>query len=233
MEGASGAPAALESAVRQDELKERLDALYRQYDQRFVDPDPLQFVRAQTENEDREVVGMVASALAFGNVATIKSSIAAVLEALGPRPARSVRRLEPREAARRLACFKPRWSDGRDVACLLFLLRQMLESRGSVEAFFAAGMTPGAEDVGASLASFSARALALDHGGLYRGRRLPAPPRVRYFFPSPQDGTACKRPNLYLPRMVRKDGADLGVWTPAFPAPLALPLDPPLHPNAP
>jgi hypothetical protein len=36
-----GGAAALESAVRQDELKERLDALYRQYDHRFVDPDPL------------------------------------------------------------------------------------------------------------------------------------------------------------------------------------------------
>ncbi len=152
--------------MRQDELKERLDALYRQYDHRFVDPDPLQFVRAQAENEDREVVGMLASALAFGNVATIKNSIAAVLEALGPRPARAVLRLEPREAAQRLASFKHRWSDGRDVACLLFLLRQMLESWGSVEAFFAAGMTPGAEGVGASPASFSARALALDPGGL-------------------------------------------------------------------
>ena len=184
--GPRGAAVALESAVRQSELKERLDALYRQYDHRFVDPDPLQFVRAQTEDEDREVVGMVASALAFGNVATIKNSIAAVLEVLGPRPAQAVRRLDPGEAARRLRGFKHRWSDGRDVACLLFLLRQMLESHGSVEAFFGAGMALGAEDVGPSLASFSARALALDHGGLYRGRRLPGAAGVRYFFPSPR-----------------------------------------------
>src|SRR5260370_2642614 len=160
MEGASGAPAALESAVREDEMKEPLAALYRQYDQRFVDPDPLQFVRAQTENEDREVVGMVASALAFGNVATIKSSIAAVLEALGPRPARAVRRLEPREAARRLASFKHRWSDGRDWACLPFLLPQVLASRGSVEAFFAAGGTAGAAGGGAPPAPPPARARA-------------------------------------------------------------------------
>src|SRR2546427_784223 len=181
--GPRGAALALESTVRQSELKARLDALYRQYDHRFVDPAPLQFVRAQTEDDDREVVGMVASALAFGNVATIKNSIAAVLEVLGPRPAQAVRRLDPADAARRLRGFKHRWSDGRDVACLLFLLRQMLESHGSVEAFFGAGMSPGAEDVGSSLASFSARALALDDAGLHGGRRLPgaagaaAPPR--------------------------------------------------------
>ena len=65
--------------MRHAELKERLDALYLRYDHRFVDPDPLQFVRAQAEDADREVVGMVASALAFGTVATIKQSIAAVL----------------------------------------------------------------------------------------------------------------------------------------------------------
>jgi len=223
--GPRGAAVALESTVRQSELKARLDALYRQYDHRFVDPDPLQLVRAQTEDDDREVVGMVASALAFGNVATIKNSIAAVLEVLGPRPARAVRRLDPRDAARRLRGFKHRWSDGRDVACLLLLLRQMLESHGSVEAFFGAGMAPGAEDVGSSLASFSARALALDHGGLYGGRRLPATAGVRYFFPSPEDGSACKRLNLYLRWMVRRDGVDLGVWTAVSPATLVMPLD--------
>jgi len=220
-----GGAAALESAVRQDELKERLDALYRQYDHRFVDPDPLQFVRAQEEDDDREVVGMVASALAFGNVATIKKSIATVLEVLGPRPAQAVRRLDPSETARRLSGFKHRWSDGRDVACLLFLLRQMLESHGTVEGFFAAGLAKEAEDVGPSLASFSARALALDHGGLYRGRRLPALAGVRYFFPSPADGSACKRLNLYLRWMVRKDGVDLGIWRAVSPAALVMPLD--------
>src|SRR5262245_22716583 len=73
--------------MRQVELRDRLEALYLHYDHRFVDPDPLQFVRAQSEDVDREVVGLVASALAFGNVATIKHSIATVLETLGGRPA--------------------------------------------------------------------------------------------------------------------------------------------------
>lgn len=211
--------------MRTHELKERLEALYRQYDHRFVDPDPLQLVRAQAEDADREVVGLVASALAFGNVATIKRSVAAVVEALGPRPAEAVRRLDPREAARRLRAFRHRWNDGRDVACLLFLLRQMLESHGSVEAFFAAGLAPGAEDVGPALASFSGRALRLDHGGLYRGRRLPGGAGVRYFFPSPEDGSACKRLNLYLRWMVRRDGVDLGLWSAVSPAALVMPLD--------
>jgi len=208
-----------------DALRRRLDELYRQYDHRFVSPDPLELVRSQSGDADREVAGLVASGLAFGAVAQIKRSISTVLEALGPRPAEAVARLDPRAAALRLRRFRHRWTSGRDVACLLYFVRQMRESHGSVESFFAQGLSPGDADVGPALASFSARALALDHGGLYRGRRLPESAGVRYFFPSPEKGSACKRLNLYLRWMARHDGVDLGVWRRPDPSQLVLPLD--------
>jgi len=211
--------------MRREDLRLRLEELYRQYDHRFVTPDPLEFVRAQGTDSDREVVGLVAASLAFGTVAQIKRSIATVLEVLGPRPAEAVAALDPREAAARLRLFRHRWLDGRDVACLLFLARQMRASHGTVEAFFAEGLAPDDPDVGPALASFSARALALDHGGLYHGRRLPRGAGVRYFFPSPEAGSACKRLNLYLRWMARGDGVDLGVWRRPDPAQLVLPLD--------
>jgi uncharacterized protein (TIGR02757 family) len=115
--------------------------------------------------------------------------------------------------------------NGRDVACLMYLTRQMRASHGTVEAFFAEGLSPGDTDVGPALASFSARALALDHGGLYRGLRLPKDAGVRYFFPSPEAGSACKRLSLYLRWMARRDGVDLGVWRRPDPSQLVLPLD--------
>jgi uncharacterized protein (TIGR02757 family) len=211
--------------MREEERRRRLEELYRRYDHRFVDPDPLEFVRAQTTDPDREVVGLLASGLAFGTVGQIRRSIATVLDALGPRPAEAVAALAPREAASRLKGFRHRWLGGRDVACLLFLVRQMRQSHGSIEAFFAEGWSPGDADVGPALTSFARRALALDHGGLYRGRRLPGDAGVRYFFPSPSDGSACKRLNLYLRWMARRDGVDLGVWRRPEPAQLVLPLD--------
>jgi uncharacterized protein (TIGR02757 family) len=210
--------------MRETALRRRLEALYLRYDPRFVDPDPLQFVRAQKTPADREVVGLLASSLAYGNVAQIKKSIATVLALLGPRPAEAVRQLDPVAAARRLSGFRHRFNDGRDVACLLFFARQMIESHGSVEGFFAEGHSAH-PDVGPALASFSARALALDHGGLYRGRGLPARAGVRFFFPSPKDGSACKRLNLYLRWMVRRGGVDLGLWRTVEPSVLVIPLD--------
>src|SRR4051812_27359164 len=113
------------------ELKARMDALYEQYDVRFVDPDPLQFVRLQTCDADREVVGLIASALAYGNVRQIKASIGAVLAILGDAPACAIRRITPDGAVRALASFKHRFNDARDVGCLLFFVRQMLDAHGS------------------------------------------------------------------------------------------------------
>jgi uncharacterized protein (TIGR02757 family) len=215
--------------VRRDDLRRRLDELYRHYDHRLLDPDPLEFVRDQPTDADREVVGLVASGLAFGNVVQIKRSIAAVLAKLGPHPAEAVEALVPGEVARRLRGFRHRWLDGRDVACLLAFTRQMRASHGSIEAFFGEGLSDADPDVGPALVSFTERALALDHEGLYRGRRLPPRAGVRYFFPSPTRGSACKRLNLYLRWMVRRDGVDLGVWRRPAPRQLVLPLDTHTH----
>lgn len=211
--------------MRTEELRRRLDSLYLQYDHRHVTPDPLEFVRAQIAAPDREVVGLIASSLAYGNVTQIKKSIGSVVQTLGPAPARCVGGLDPLSARKRLGGFKHRFNDARDVACLLFFIRQMIEAEGSVEAFFAAGDDPSSPDVAAGLASFTTRALALDHGGLYGRGPLPRDAGVRFFFPSPESGSACKRLNLFLRWMVRRDSVDLGVWSRVDAARLVIPLD--------
>jgi uncharacterized protein (TIGR02757 family) len=223
-ESARRRPAHYNDRMRVAELRTRLDDLYAHYDHRFVDPDPLQFVRQQTTDADREVVGLIASALAYGNVKQIKRSIGRVVEPLGDHPAEAIDHLDAKEAKSLLRGFKHRFNDGRDVACLLLFLKQMRQEAGSIEGFFLRGHT-GTADIADALTSFSERTLALDHGGLYPGRRLSASAGVRFFFPSPRDGSACKRLNLYLRWMVRRDGVDLGVWKRVDPAHLVIPLD--------
>jgi uncharacterized protein (TIGR02757 family) len=48
---------------------------------------------------------------------------------------------------------------------------------------------------------------------------------VSYFFPSPSKGSACKRLNLFLRWMVRRDALDFGIWSRVSPAKLVVPLD--------
>jgi uncharacterized protein (TIGR02757 family) len=183
-------------------------------------------VRRFERADDREVAGFCAAALAFGRVASVLQSIERLLAIVGPRPAEYVRRFEPRREAPRFQGLVHRWTRGVDLVALLWLLRQMFDEAGSIEGFFAAGDDGGA-DVGAALDSFSTRAMALDLDQAY-GSRVSASkraPGVCYFFPRPSAGSACKRLNLFLRWMVRRDELDLGVWSRVPASRLIVPLD--------
>ncbi len=205
------------------ELASRLDALYHDYNRIDAASDPIQKVRPFAEPADREIAGFCAAALAFGRVASVLNSIERLFAAVGSSPAAFVRHFEPDAAPAAMRAMVHRWIRGDDVIALLWILRQMLEQSGSIERFFAQGLDPAAIDIGAALDSFSTRALELDIRRAY-GRR-PKRPGVCYFFPRPSAGSACKRLNLFLRWMVRRDEVDLGVWTSVPAAKLIVPLD--------
>jgi uncharacterized protein (TIGR02757 family) len=204
-------------------LKPVLDQLYASFNQPDSATDPIQIVRRFTRDDDREVVGFIAAALAFGRVSSVLQSIERVLAVIGPAPAAYVRRFEPRRDAPAFAGIVHRWTREADIVAMLWLLRQMIDRAGSVEGFFLAGYDPGADDIADALDSFSARAMALDLKAAYG--RVPKRPGVGYFFPRPSAGSGCKRLNLFLRWMVRRDALDLGVWTRVPPAKLIVPLD--------
>jgi uncharacterized protein (TIGR02757 family) len=206
------------------DVRTRLDALYRTFDDVTSATDPVHIVRRFTTPEDREVVAFCAAALAFGRVASVLHSIESLLAVMGPRPAGFVRQFDPARQADRIHPLVHRWIRGRDLVALLLILQRMLRESGSIEGFFVAGDDPEAPDVGAALDAFSTRALDTDLQGAY-GARRPARLGVCYFFPRPSAGSACKRLNLFLRWMVRRDAIDLGVWTRVSPSRLIVPLD--------
>jgi uncharacterized protein (TIGR02757 family) len=205
------------------DLAGRLDSLYQDYNRADSASDPVHKARPFTDPADREIAGFCAGALAFGRVASVLNSIDTLLTSVGPHPAAFVRHFEPEAAPARMREMVHRWIRGEDLIALLWILRQMLERSGSIEAFFLEGLNPADDDIGPALDSFSSRALALDITRAY-GRR-PRRPGVCYFFPRPSAGSACKRLNLFLRWMVRSDEVDLGVWRGVPRSKLIVPLD--------
>lgn len=204
--------------------RDRLEDLYRTFDHADSAADPVHIVRRYPNASDREVVGFCAAALAFGRVASVLRSIESLAGIMGPEPARFVRGFEPVRDRARIEPLVHRWIRGRDLVALLLVLRRMLEESGSIEAFFLAGDDPECADVSKGLDAFSRRALETDLHPAY-GRRMPKRPGVCYFFPRPSAGSACKRLNLFLRWMVRKDAIDSGVWTRVSASRLIIPLD--------
>lgn len=204
-------------------LRDPLERLYRTFDHVNSASDPVHLVRRYEAPDDREIAGFCAAALAFGRVASVLQSIESLLAAMGPHPAAFVRHFDVRSQRHLVDALLHRWIRGRDLVALLLILQRMLREAGSLEQFFLAGDDPSAADIGPPLDSFSYRARQTDLKPAYG--RVPKRPGVCYFFPRPSAGSACKRLNLFLRWMVRKDAIDLGVWTRVSPARLIVPLD--------
>jgi uncharacterized protein (TIGR02757 family) len=229
--------------LRSAGLGVRLDALYRDYNREESATDPVHLVRPYADAADREIAAFCAAALAFGRVASVINSITTLLRIMGKSPAAYVKRFDPSAPHPELRAMVHRWTRGVDLVALLWILRQMIDRAGSIEAFFVEGYSPDHDDIGPALDSFSARALALDlrraypavsripHSHLraprYGGQAASGPsrPGVCYFFPRPSAGSACKRLNLFLRWMIRRDEVDPGGWTRVPRSKLVVPLD--------
>ena len=61
------------------ELRSVLERLYAEFNYPDSATDPIQIVRRYPRSDDREVVGFVAAALAFGRVTSVLQSIERVL----------------------------------------------------------------------------------------------------------------------------------------------------------
>jgi uncharacterized protein (TIGR02757 family) len=206
-----------------DILKRELDRLYLSFNHPDSASDPIQIVRRYPRLEDRELIAFIASALAFGRVASVLASIEAVCAVLGPSPALFVRAFDPARDTEALRRIVHRWTRGDDFVALVWILHTMLGESGSLEQAFAGGHSASAPDVEPSLEAFSQRARRVNLRPAY-GRR-PRDPGVYYFWSRPSSGSACKRLNLFLRWMVRRDAIDPGGWTCLHPRQLIVPLD--------
>lgn len=205
-------------------LKPVLDRLYRDFDNPEAAADPIEIARRYTDPADREIAAFCASGLAFGRVGSVLQSVERFLAVMGPSPSAFVRCFRPAAEKRKFEKLGHRWIRGNDLAALVWILKKMLERSGSIEGFFLDGYDPAAPDVRGALDAFSTAALRTDLRPVY-GPSVPKCPGVRYFFPSPSGGSACKRLNLFLRWMVRRDGVDFGLWTRVSAAKLIIPLD--------
>lgn len=208
-------------------LRTRLEALASVYGPSYLGTDPLELVRRHERPEDREIAGLLAAALAYGRVASVRASVEEVFRRMGSSPRRFVEAFDPRRDAARFEGFRHRWTTGRDVALLLHLAAQAVERSGSLERFFAAGdPDPRSPTIEAAMNAFGRALFSLDARPFHPDGRVPPRSGARWLLPLPEAGSTCKRHCLFLRWMARPDdGLDCGVWPSIRPARLLVPLD--------
>ncbi|OGV63966.1 MAG: TIGR02757 family protein [Lentisphaerae bacterium RIFOXYA12_FULL_48_11] len=190
--------------------KAELESLYKTYNKRkYVHPDPLEFLYNYPDIRDREIVGLIASSLAYGRVAQIIKSVERILVKMGPAPYQFILKTRPAHFRKIFCGFKHRFTTHYDIGDLLSSLNRILKEYGSLNECFSAGMGSDEETVIPALGKFLEK---LDCTG-------------GYLIPLPHRGSACKRMHLYLRWMARKDSVDPGGWKGISPDKLIIPLD--------
>ncbi len=209
---------------RQAGLLKLLPGLLERYsDRKFLETDPVYHVHRYPDEKDQEIVALISALLAFGNVKAIHGSVDQLLQVLGPNPRSFIETFEPKEERQKFQKLGHRWVRGTDLLLLANVLKEILRKYGSIKACFLDSYRSSNPHVGPLLDHFSKTVFSLVRG-LEGGRSLSR--GFRYFFPSPEDGSPCKRLNMFLRWMVRpRDGIDLGLWTEIEPSKLIIPLD--------
>jgi uncharacterized protein (TIGR02757 family) len=208
-------------ANRQERTKQMLEELYSRYNRlELVKPDPLQFVHRYVNPPDMELAGFFAAGLAYGRVQQIEISVNRLLEIMSPSPYEFILNFNEHSRAK-LADFRHRFTGGEDIADLCGVFREVLSEYPSLGDYFLKFYNDDDETILPSLSGF-VRGLLDKYT-----RRTGNPPRrgMKYLLSDPADGSACKRLNLFLRWMVRKDDIDVGIWTGIDKGKLIVPVD--------
>lgn len=203
------------------ELKRLLDGLYEKYSVSYLESDPVYFPHQYRKPLDIEIAGLISSVLAYGKVDLFKPKIAYILEVMGSSPSSYMINFDPARE-RRFDNFVYRFNRGKDIIHLLSVVQRIIEKSGSVKSFFLEGYSDKDPDIERALSSFVQRILEIDcHEAFPDGRLSDG---FRHLFPAPGKG-ACKRLNMFLRWMARKDGIDFGLWIEIPPSRLIMPID--------
>ncbi|MBD3175746.1 MAG: TIGR02757 family protein [Armatimonadia bacterium] len=191
-----------------------LEGLYRRLNRpEMIDPDPLAIVREFGDPRDREIVALIGSCLAYGNVVTIMASIRDVLGRMAGGPHRYLTKASPKRLHDDFADFRHRVTSGPEMAFLLQGAREAIAEHGSLGAAFEQGISADEPSLMPALERFVA-ILRRPHGGA-----------AWHLLPSPASGSACKRMNMLLRWMVRRDAVDPGGWAEGMAPGLVMPVD--------
>lgn len=203
-------------------LKDKLDYHYKVFDKTKISPDPLQFLHLYRDKKDIEVMGFIAAVFAYGNVTQIINTLNKFTEVSDNEPYKFITSFSSHKKDKRLQSLYHRFYSYKDVLNLFQVLEKVYGEFGSLKNLFMKYYNPGDNNIKNALSGFS-------HYFIEEIRHLTGENKLttgtRFMFPLPELGSACKRKNLFLRWMVRKDQLDLGLWSEIPRNKLIIPVD--------
>lgn len=199
------------------DTKNWLDAAADLYNQpSFITNDPISVPHRFAGLQDREIIGFWVAMLAWGQRKTIINSALRLVELMDNAPYDFIKNHEEKDRERFLD-FKHRTFQATDTLYFLTFFQEYYQKNQSLEDAFARHLRPG--DLTTENALIGFHRTFFDHPY--------APGRTKKHVATPERNASCKRLNMFLRWMVRRDnrGVDFGLWQKIQPAQLLIPLD--------
>jgi uncharacterized protein (TIGR02757 family) len=190
-----------------------LEQKFRQYNRPdFIPNDPIAIPHQFSSQADIEIAGFFAAIFAWGNRTTILNKSRVLLALMDNAPHQFITQHQEKDL-KKLLSFKHRTFQSTDLLYFIQLLEYHYRQEESLESAFLLGK----KDMESRLNAFHDYFFSLED----------APERTRKHIASPQRGSTCKRLNMFLRWMVRKDkqGVDFGLWKQIKPRELICPVD--------
>jgi uncharacterized protein (TIGR02757 family) len=203
--------------MNQRELKLFLDRKVKQFNQvSFIPNDPISIPHRFSKNTDIEIAGLFAAIFSWGQRKTIINKCTDLMNRMDHSPYQFISGHSEHEL-KYLLGFKHRTFNDTDLLYVIDFLKNWYQTNTSLESAFQSGMKDADQTVEHGLNHFRKA---------FTSFTLP-PERTLKHFPSPSKHSACKRLNMYLRWMVRKDrtGVDFGIWNSIKMSQLVCPLD--------
>ena len=201
-------------------LKQNLENHYKTFDRTKLEPDPLQFLHLFKDERDIEVVGLIASIFAYGNVKQIENTIKKFIFVFDGKPYSFIKNFSLSKKSKKISGIKHRFYSEDDVLKLFFILNKEIKKHKTIKQIFLQGYNISDDNVKNGISNFSnhfINSFIETFGKVSDG--------IKFMFPLPEKGSACKRMNLYLRWMVRKDELDFGLWKEIQASKLIIPVD--------
>lgn len=200
-----------------EELKEFLDLKVKQYNQPdFITLDPVSIPHRFTEKQDIEIAGFIAATLAWGQRKTIINKCVELLAMMDNAPYDFMINHKENDLKPFLQ-FKHRTFNDIDTLYFIDFFSRFYKTHESLEEAFCIGLNESPGIMEQLLSNF--------HDLFFQDPE--APQRTRKHVATPKRKAACKRINMFLRWMVRKDdqGVDFGLWQKIKPYQLICPCD--------
>ena len=200
-------------------LKSKLNYHYKYFDRSQISPHPLEFLHRYSDYYDIEIAGILSAVFAYGNVKQINSTLEKIHSIMKGDPYNFIKEFNPKSGNKLFKDLKHRFYTQEDIVRLFSGLNKIYNSYDSLKYLFLLYYSEKDKNLKEAISFFSNHMIEIisDHKPAGRG--------IKFMFPDPLKGSACKRINLFLRWMVRKDELDFGIWEEIHTSQLIIPVD--------